>query len=145
MCMCSQGEKIIYEHFIDPEFVGQLIEFLSLEDRKGKDSFSPRRFCLFKVHTVSDTHTHTHTRSVCALQPCMFLCVPDRGCSATMAMRSCPCCGPTWSSWLGTLTKASRGVCVRSQLASSGAVNTGTTARYTHTHAHAHAHTHTTH
>ncbi|XP_046888598.1 proteasome activator complex subunit 4B-like [Hypomesus transpacificus] len=45
--MC-EGEKIIYEHFIDPEFVGQLIEFLCLEDRKGKDSFSPRRFCLFK-------------------------------------------------------------------------------------------------
>ncbi|KAM4624596.1 proteasome activator complex subunit 4B [Polymixia lowei] len=44
----SEGEKIILEYFSDPEFVDQLMGFLSLEDRKGKDSFSPRRFCLFK-------------------------------------------------------------------------------------------------
>uniref|UniRef100_A0A673BL13 Proteasome activator subunit 4b n=1 Tax=Sphaeramia orbicularis TaxID=375764 RepID=A0A673BL13_9TELE len=42
------GEKIIFEYFSDPEFIDQLIEFLSLEERKGKDSFNPRRFCLFK-------------------------------------------------------------------------------------------------
>uniref|UniRef100_A0A8C4HVE7 Proteasome activator complex subunit 4 n=1 Tax=Dicentrarchus labrax TaxID=13489 RepID=A0A8C4HVE7_DICLA len=39
---------IIFEYFSDPEFIDQLIGFLSLEDRKGKDSFNPRRFCLFK-------------------------------------------------------------------------------------------------
>ncbi|KAF7667140.1 hypothetical protein LDENG_00077040 [Lucifuga dentata] len=44
----SEGEKIIYEYFSDPEFIEQLMEFLSLEERKGKDSFSPRRFYLFK-------------------------------------------------------------------------------------------------
>ncbi|KAK7918864.1 hypothetical protein WMY93_010148 [Mugilogobius chulae] len=44
----SEGEKIIYEYFTDAEFIDQLIEFLSLEERKGKDSFNPRRFCLFK-------------------------------------------------------------------------------------------------
>uniref|UniRef100_A0AAQ5YND7 Proteasome activator Blm10 mid region domain-containing protein n=1 Tax=Amphiprion ocellaris TaxID=80972 RepID=A0AAQ5YND7_AMPOC len=44
----SEGEKIIFEYFSDPEFIDQLIEFLSLEERKGKDSFNPRRFCLFK-------------------------------------------------------------------------------------------------
>ncbi|CAI5658584.1 unnamed protein product [Oreochromis niloticus] len=44
----SEGEKIIFEYFSDPEFIDQLIEFLSLEDRKGKDSFNPRRFLLFK-------------------------------------------------------------------------------------------------
>uniref|UniRef100_A0A8C4HVT9 Proteasome activator complex subunit 4 n=1 Tax=Dicentrarchus labrax TaxID=13489 RepID=A0A8C4HVT9_DICLA len=44
----SEGEKIIFEYFSDPEFIDQLIGFLSLEDRKGKDSFNPRRFCLFK-------------------------------------------------------------------------------------------------
>ncbi|XP_037609870.1 proteasome activator complex subunit 4B-like [Sebastes umbrosus] len=44
----SEGEKIVYEYFSDPEFIDQLVEFLSLEDRKGNDSFNPRRFCLFK-------------------------------------------------------------------------------------------------
>ncbi|KAM3863185.1 LOW QUALITY PROTEIN: proteasome activator complex subunit 4A [Diretmus argenteus] len=44
----TEREQIIYDHFSDPVFVNQLIEFLSLEDRKGKDKFSPRRFCLFK-------------------------------------------------------------------------------------------------
>lgn len=44
-----QWEQIIFDHFSDPVFINQFIEFLSLEDRKGKDKFSPRRFCLFKV------------------------------------------------------------------------------------------------
>uniref|UniRef100_A0A8C3XZU5 Proteasome activator subunit 4 n=1 Tax=Catharus ustulatus TaxID=91951 RepID=A0A8C3XZU5_CATUS len=44
----SSAEQIIYDHFSDPKFVEQLIKFLSLEDRKGKDKFNPRRFCLFK-------------------------------------------------------------------------------------------------
>uniref|UniRef100_A0A3Q0QYT3 Uncharacterized protein n=1 Tax=Amphilophus citrinellus TaxID=61819 RepID=A0A3Q0QYT3_AMPCI len=44
----SEVEKIVFEYFSDPEFIDQLIEFLSLEDRKGKDSFNPRRFLLFK-------------------------------------------------------------------------------------------------
>ncbi|XP_012728979.2 proteasome activator complex subunit 4B isoform X3 [Fundulus heteroclitus] len=44
----SEGEKIIFEYFSDPDFIDQLIEFLSLEERNGKDSFNPRRFCLFK-------------------------------------------------------------------------------------------------
>uniref|UniRef100_A0A7N6FAQ8 Proteasome activator Blm10 mid region domain-containing protein n=1 Tax=Anabas testudineus TaxID=64144 RepID=A0A7N6FAQ8_ANATE len=42
------GEKIIFEYFSDPEFIDQLVAFLSLEDRKGKDSFNPQHFCLFK-------------------------------------------------------------------------------------------------
>ncbi|XP_046884684.1 proteasome activator complex subunit 4A isoform X1 [Hypomesus transpacificus] len=44
----TEREQIIYDHFSEPLFIKQLIEFLSLEDRKGKDKFSPRRFCLFK-------------------------------------------------------------------------------------------------
>uniref|UniRef100_A0AAR2INB5 Proteasome activator Blm10 mid region domain-containing protein n=1 Tax=Pygocentrus nattereri TaxID=42514 RepID=A0AAR2INB5_PYGNA len=44
----TEREQIIYDHFSDPIFVDQLIQYLSLEDRKGKDKFSPRRFCLFK-------------------------------------------------------------------------------------------------
>lgn len=45
----TQGEKIIFEYFSDLEFIEQFVAFLSLEDQKGKDSFNPRRFCLFKV------------------------------------------------------------------------------------------------
>ncbi|XP_028331301.1 proteasome activator complex subunit 4B [Gouania willdenowi] len=44
----SESEKIIFEYFSDAEFIDQLIQYLSLEERKGKDSFNPRRFCLFK-------------------------------------------------------------------------------------------------
>lgn len=44
----TEAEQIIYDRFSDPKFVEQLITFLSLEDRKGRDKFSPRRFCLFK-------------------------------------------------------------------------------------------------
>lgn len=47
--LLSQREQIIFDHFTDPLFINQFVEFLSLEDRKGKDKFSPRRFCLFKV------------------------------------------------------------------------------------------------
>lgn len=47
-----QAEQIIFDHFSDPKFVEQLITFLSLEDRKGKDKFNPRRFCLFKVTVI---------------------------------------------------------------------------------------------
>uniref|UniRef100_A0A673FRQ3 Proteasome activator complex subunit 4B-like n=1 Tax=Sinocyclocheilus rhinocerous TaxID=307959 RepID=A0A673FRQ3_9TELE len=44
----NERERVIYDHFTEPMFIKQLIEFLSLEDRKGKDKFNPRRFCLFK-------------------------------------------------------------------------------------------------
>ncbi|MGH0136569.1 UNVERIFIED_CONTAM: hypothetical protein FKN15_062569 [Acipenser sinensis] len=44
----TEMEQIIFDHFSDPKFIEQLIKFLSLEDRKGRDKFNPRRFCLFK-------------------------------------------------------------------------------------------------
>uniref|UniRef100_A0A673KII6 Proteasome activator complex subunit 4A n=1 Tax=Sinocyclocheilus rhinocerous TaxID=307959 RepID=A0A673KII6_9TELE len=44
----NESEQIIYDHFSDQQFIDQFIHYLSLEDRKGKDKFSPRRFCLFK-------------------------------------------------------------------------------------------------
>ncbi|KAB0397626.1 hypothetical protein E2I00_012676 [Balaenoptera physalus] len=73
----TEAEQIIFDHFSDPKFVEQLITFLSLEDRKGKDKFNPRRFCLFKgifrnfddaflpvlkphlEHLVADSHEST--------------------------------------------------------------------------------------
>ncbi|XP_054654643.1 proteasome activator complex subunit 4A [Dunckerocampus dactyliophorus] len=53
----TEREQIIYDHFSDPVFINQFIEFLSLEERKGKDKFSTRRFCLFKglFRNFSDT------------------------------------------------------------------------------------------
>lgn len=44
-----QGQKVIFEFFSDGVFVEQLLEFLCLEERKSRDSFNPRRYCLFKV------------------------------------------------------------------------------------------------
>ncbi|XP_078590168.1 proteasome activator complex subunit 4-like isoform X2 [Branchiostoma floridae x Branchiostoma japonicum] len=44
----SEGEGIIFDHFSNTEFVDKLIGFLSLEDRKGRDKFSNRRFNMFK-------------------------------------------------------------------------------------------------
>ncbi|KAK7140459.1 hypothetical protein R3I94_012924 [Phoxinus phoxinus] len=44
----NESEQIIYDHFSDRLFIDQFIHYLSLEDRKGNDKFSPRRFCLFK-------------------------------------------------------------------------------------------------
>ncbi|XP_062911944.1 proteasome activator complex subunit 4-like isoform X1 [Mobula hypostoma] len=44
----SEAEQIVYDHFSDVRFIEKLIKFLSLEDRKGRDKFNPRRFCLFK-------------------------------------------------------------------------------------------------
>ncbi|XP_028809979.1 proteasome activator complex subunit 4B isoform X2 [Denticeps clupeoides] len=53
----NERERIIYNYFSNPDFINQLIKFLSLEDRKGKDKFNPRRFCLFKglFRNYSDT------------------------------------------------------------------------------------------
>lgn len=55
LCSFWQREQIIFDHFSDPVFINQFVEFLSLEDRKGKDKFSPRRFCLFKVRFLDSS------------------------------------------------------------------------------------------
>ncbi|KAK3731823.1 hypothetical protein QZH41_020179, partial [Actinostola sp. cb2023] len=44
----SESEREIFDRFSQEEFVEKFIEFLSLEDRKGKDKFSVNRFLLFK-------------------------------------------------------------------------------------------------
>ncbi|XP_069787517.1 proteasome activator complex subunit 4-like isoform X1 [Narcine bancroftii] len=44
----SEAEQVVYDYFSDPQFIEKLVKFLSLEDRKGRDKFNPRRFCLFK-------------------------------------------------------------------------------------------------
>ena len=45
----SPEERVVYEHFTDAKYVEKLIEYLSLEEQKGKDKFHPRHFILFKV------------------------------------------------------------------------------------------------
>ncbi len=47
--LCLQEELVIYEAFSSPEFVGKLIRLLSLEEIKGKDHYSFRKYLLFKV------------------------------------------------------------------------------------------------
>ncbi|XP_072293387.1 proteasome activator complex subunit 4A isoform X1 [Eucyclogobius newberryi] len=68
----TEREQIIYDHFTDPAFISQFIEFLSLEDRKGKDTFSPRRFCLFK-----GLFRNFHSAFLPLLQPHMERLVAD--------------------------------------------------------------------
>ncbi|XP_076868497.1 proteasome activator complex subunit 4A isoform X2 [Brachyhypopomus gauderio] len=44
----TEREQIIFDHFTEPVFISQLLQYLSLEERKGKDKFSSCRFYLFK-------------------------------------------------------------------------------------------------
>ncbi|XP_077865747.1 proteasome activator complex subunit 4-like [Saccoglossus kowalevskii] len=44
----SQGEQMIYDCFINQDFVDKFIGYLSLEEKKGKDRFNNRKFILFK-------------------------------------------------------------------------------------------------
>ena len=44
---------MIYDAFTSQEFVDKLVEFFSLEDRKGRDKFDEKRFRMFKVSTFT--------------------------------------------------------------------------------------------
>uniref|UniRef100_H3CC65 Proteasome activator complex subunit 4 C-terminal domain-containing protein n=1 Tax=Tetraodon nigroviridis TaxID=99883 RepID=H3CC65_TETNG len=44
----TQGQKVVFEFFSDGLFLEQLLALLCVEERKGRDTFNPRRFCLFK-------------------------------------------------------------------------------------------------
>ncbi len=41
-------ERIVFEFFQDEKRVDKLVEFLSLEEHKGRDKFDSRKFLLFK-------------------------------------------------------------------------------------------------
>lgn len=43
-------EKEIYDFFSDKSNVDKLINFFSMEEKKGKDKFSTYKFMLFKVN-----------------------------------------------------------------------------------------------
>lgn len=40
---------MVYDAFMSPEFVDQLVSFLSLEENKDRDKYSTSRFSMFKV------------------------------------------------------------------------------------------------
>ncbi|XP_032233646.1 proteasome activator complex subunit 4 isoform X2 [Nematostella vectensis] len=66
----SEGEQAIYDCFIQRDFVDKLVDFLSLEERKGKDKFSVNRFLLFKglFRNFDDTFLETfkpHLERLC--------------------------------------------------------------------------------
>lgn len=44
----TEAERLIYQVFMDKEFVEKLISFLSLEEHKGKDHFDTQRTQMFK-------------------------------------------------------------------------------------------------
>ncbi|XP_052767290.1 proteasome activator complex subunit 4A-like [Mya arenaria] len=44
----TEGEKIIYDAFTNPEFVTKLVDFLALEENKGRDKFGFKKMVLFK-------------------------------------------------------------------------------------------------
>lgn len=44
----DESQSIVFNSFSDPQFLQQFIAYLSLEENKGKDKFSSRRFQLWK-------------------------------------------------------------------------------------------------
>lgn len=44
----NESEQVIYSYFSDQTFIDQLFNYLSLEENKGKDKFSSKRFHLWK-------------------------------------------------------------------------------------------------
>ncbi|KAH3856840.1 hypothetical protein DPMN_099435 [Dreissena polymorpha] len=51
----SDSERVIYDAFSSPEYVAKLIDFLTLEENKGKDQFNHKRMILFKVCCIAQT------------------------------------------------------------------------------------------
>lgn len=109
----QQREKIIFDHFSDSAFINQFIEFLSLEDRKGKDKFSPRRFCLFKVRFVG---VGVLKQKMLQVEKILLFIRSSRDCSVTSTTPLFLCCNRTWSAWWPTHMRASNVVCQRSSL-----------------------------
>ena len=44
----NESQKVVFDTFTDPQFLEQFMTYLSLEENKGKDKFSSRRFQLWK-------------------------------------------------------------------------------------------------
>lgn len=44
---------MVYDAFMSPEFVDQLVSFLSLEENKDRDKYSTSRFSMFKVRSLA--------------------------------------------------------------------------------------------
>lgn len=49
----TPGELVIYTALSDQQFVDKLLNFMSLEEHKGKDKFDSKHVTLFKVSLQS--------------------------------------------------------------------------------------------
>ena len=45
----NEVERVVFDFFSESAKVTKLVEFLSLEEHKGRDKFDSRRFFMFKV------------------------------------------------------------------------------------------------
>jgi hypothetical protein len=45
-----ESVKILYDRFIDKDFVAKFTQFMVLDEEKGKINFDARRFNMFKVN-----------------------------------------------------------------------------------------------
>ena len=45
----TDAERAIYDAFTNEDYVSRLLDYMSLEEQKGKDKFHPDHFQLFKV------------------------------------------------------------------------------------------------
>ena len=62
----SENERIVYEAFTNEEFVNKLVNFLALEEVKGRDTFNHKKMILFKVkHSLFTVHKHNKNCSLC--------------------------------------------------------------------------------
>ena len=54
----SAGEQAIYDAFTDEAFVGKVLEYLQLEEHKGKDKFHSEYFTIFKVRKAGNVYLY---------------------------------------------------------------------------------------
>ena len=49
----SAGERVVCEAFSDEQYLARLLDYMALEEQKGKDKFHSDHFQLFKVRVTS--------------------------------------------------------------------------------------------
>ena len=85
----SAGERVVCEAFSDEQYLARLLDYMALEEQKGKDKFHSDHFQLFKVRRtpsrfVASSCRHRRDRVLYVLSVFSY-----RACSATTTRRSC--------------------------------------------------------